>query len=90
MTTLSHLQDLIAKYYEVSGLMAGSIVALVTSDNDEQAATHARNAAELAAGANLALDDLRRYVADPKILGRDNFYTFLERREDQPTPPDAA
>ena len=91
MTTPSHLKQLIANYYQISGLMAGAVVELVTCDNDEQCETHARNVSEIAAGVNVALDDLRRFVADPKVLGRDNFYTYLEANdEDLTPPPDAA
>jgi len=79
MTTADHLQELIANYYKVSGLMAGAVVQLLTSDNDEQCETHARSVTELAEGANVALDELRRFAADPKVLGRDNFYEFLEK-----------
>ena len=90
MTTTSHVQQLIADYYSISGLFAGSIVSLVTADTDEDAATHAAAVRELSGGVNDALDNLRRYVADPHVLGRDNFYAFLERHEDNATPPDAA
>ena len=81
MTTTQHVQELVDNYHHVSGLMAAAVVALTTSDNDEQCETHARSVAQLAEGANAAMDDLRRYVSDPKVLGRDNFYEFLEKPE---------
>ena len=92
MTTADHFQQLIADYYRVSGLLSGAVVMLVTADNDEDAARHARAAMDLTVGVNAALDNLRRFAADHKVLGRDNWYMFLERPagENLPTPPDAA
>jgi hypothetical protein len=77
MTTESHLRDLITNYERIAGMLTGAIVELVTSDNDEQSETHARAVVELSEGVNLALNDLRTYLGDPKVLGRDNFWKFL-------------
>lgn len=71
------LRDLTADYYTISGLASRALVELITADNDEQAETHARALVELTAGMNAAVDNLRQYAADPKVLGRDNFATFL-------------
>ncbi len=91
MTTADHLRELIAEYYRISGMMTGVIADLVTCDDDERCETLAIEAADLAGGVNAALDNLRRWVADPKVLGRDNFYRYLEAgSEDRPPTPDAA
>lgn len=92
MTTADHFQQLIADYYRVTGLLSGAVVMLVTADSDEDAALHARAVIDLSVGVNVALDDLRRFAADHRVLGRDNWYMFLERPagENLPTPPDAA
>lgn len=77
MTTTSHLQDLIAQYYEVTGLLSAAIVELVTATSDLDARRHAQAVIDLSVGVNQGLEDLRRWVADPKVLGRDNFYQQL-------------
>lgn len=78
MTTQGQLQKLIGDYYVIAGLASAALVELITCDNDEQCETHARALLNLFQGQNQAIDDLREYAADAKVLGRDNFYTFIE------------
>lgn len=78
MTTHDHLQKLIGDYYVIAGLASAALVELITCDNDEQCETHARALLNLFQGQNQAIDDLREYAADAKVLGRDNFYQFVE------------
>jgi|HubBroStandDraft_1064217.scaffolds.fasta_scaffold266302_2 hypothetical protein len=81
MTTADHLRELINEHYVITGMMARAVVELITADNDEQAEMHAKAVVKLSEGCNTSLDNLRRWCADAKVLGRDNWYEFLEKSE---------
>jgi hypothetical protein len=81
VSTELHLRHLITEYEQVSGLLVGSMVNLVTAESDAEAKAHATAVVALIEGANIALTLLREFARDEKVIGRDWFVELLEPDE---------
>ena len=78
MTTDDQLRVLIANYEQISGIMCGSLVALVTSETETEAMVHAKAVEELGEGVNIAMTLLREFARSPKMIGHDWLAELME------------
>lgn len=85
MSTALHLRHLITEYETVSGLLVGSMVALVTAESSEEALAHATAVAELSEGANIALTLLREFARGPGCVGHDWLVETMEPDDEVPS-----